>query len=68
MQGVIVLGEQPAVWENRAAFSTWIVDRVFDERMPLVGDRKARHLRRMSWSMSWRISLDARRALRRASP
>jgi hypothetical protein len=31
MQGVIVLGEQPAVWENRAAFSTWIVGRVFDD-------------------------------------
>lgn len=31
MQGIIVLGEQPAVWDNRGAFSTWIVDRVFQD-------------------------------------
>lgn len=31
MQGVLVLGEQPNVFENRAAFSTWIVDRVYSD-------------------------------------
>jgi len=31
MHGIMVLGDQPDVFENRAAFSTWIVDRVFDD-------------------------------------
>jgi len=31
MKGIMVLGEQPDVFQNRAAFSTWIVDRVFDD-------------------------------------
>ena len=67
MQGIIVLGEQPSVWENRAAFSTWIVDRVFQDACHW--SRTARRVTTANELVdSSRISQAARRALHRASP